>query len=89
MFLNRNFSVIFSSYYKGNVVYAKDSWLSKNLYWWRSENGLKFMVINLGGYLKSTREALHSKLVKEKNLRKYFESFYTFLKTPDEVGKYV
>ena len=47
------------------------------------------MVINFGGYLKSTREALHSKLVKEKNLRKYFESFYTFLKTPDEVGKYV
>ena len=32
---------------------------------------------------------MHSKLSEEENLRKVAESLYIFLKTPDEVEKYV
>ena len=48
-----------------------------------------FIVINFCECFKSTREALYSELGKEQNLRKGAESFYNFLKTPDEVEKYV
>ena len=48
-----------------------------------------FTVINFGKNIKSTREKLYSKLCKEQNFRKVVESFYIFLTTSDEVGKYV
>ena len=48
-----------------------------------------FVAINFNEYLKSTREKMYSKLNEERNLRKVAKSFYIFLKTPDEVEKYV
>ena len=48
-----------------------------------------FTVINFGKNIKSTREKLYSKLCEEQNFRKVVESFYIFLTTSDEVGKYV
>ena len=48
-----------------------------------------FVAINLNEYLKSTREKMYSKLNEEQNLRKVAKSFYIFLKTPDEMEKYV
>ena len=48
-----------------------------------------FVAINFNEYLKSTGERLYSKLNKEQNRKKVAESFYIFLKTPDEVEKYV
>ena len=48
-----------------------------------------FTVINFGKNIKSTREKWYSKLCEEQNFRKVVESFYIFLTTSDEVGKYV
>ena len=48
-----------------------------------------FVIIDFGEYFKSTREKLYSKRSEEKNLRKVVESFYSFLKMPDKVQKYV
>ena len=46
------------------------------------------LAINFTEYFKSTREKLYSKLSEEQNLRKFAESLYIFLTTPDEVEKY-
>ena len=46
-----------------------------------------FVVINFGECFKFTREALHSKLGEEENIRKVAELFYSFLKTSDEKQK--
>ena len=54
-----------------------------------TEEVADFVIINFGEYFKCTGEALHSNLCEEQNLRKVPESFYTFLTTPHEVGKYV
>ena len=48
-----------------------------------------FVVINFSEYFKFTREKLYSKLSEEKNLREVAESLYIFLRTPDEVEKYM
>ena len=48
-----------------------------------------FTFINFGEYIKSARKKLYSKLCEEQNFRKVVESFYIFLTTSDEVGKYV
>ena len=48
-----------------------------------------FVVINVSEYFKSTKEKLHSNLNEEQNLRKIDESLYLFLRTSDEVEKYV
>ena len=48
-----------------------------------------FVVINVSEYFKSTKEKLHSNLNEEQNLRKINESLYLFLRTSDEVEKYV
>ena len=45
------------------------------------EEGRDFAAMNFSEFLKSTRE--------EQNLRKVAKSLYIFLKTPDEVEKYV
>ena len=45
-----------------------------------------FVVIKFGEYFKSTKEKLYSKLFEKK--RKFAESLYIFLATPDEVEKY-
>ena len=47
-----------------------------------------FVLMNFGEYFKSVREKLYWKLSEEKHLRKVAELFYSFLTTPDEVGKY-
>ena len=47
-----------------------------------------FVLMNFGEYFKSVREKLYCKLSEEKRLRKVAELFYSFLTTPDEVGKY-
>ena len=47
-----------------------------------------FVLMNFGEYFKSVREKLYCKLSEEKHLRKVAELFYSFLTTPDEVGKY-
>ena len=48
-----------------------------------------FVVIDFGEYLKYTKEKNYSKLNKEQNLRKLFETLYIFPAIPDEVEKYV
>ena len=50
---------------------------------------MDFVAINFSEYFKSTWERLYSKLNKEQNCKKVGESFYIFLKTPNEVEKYV
>ena len=49
----------------------------------------EFVTINFSDSFKFTRKNLHSKLSEEQNLRKVAESLYIFLKTTDEVEKYV
>ena len=64
MFFKQNFSIIFSSYFKHNVVYSKNCWLFKNLI----DKELKdFCGHELGECFKSTREALNSKLGEKKS----------------------
>ena len=65
MFRNQNFGLIFSSYYKGNVVYAKDCWQSKNYDWWRSE---RFCDDKLWWVLEICKRSIHSELGEGKNL---------------------
>ena len=48
-----------------------------------------FAVINFSEYLKSTKDKLYSKLSEEQNIRKVAKSLYIFLKTPDEIEKYL
>ena len=50
------------------------------------EENKDFLAIKLE-YLKSAREALHSKLGKKRNLKKVAEWFYTFSTIPDEVKR--
>ena len=64
--------MIFSSCYRHNVVNAKDCWLLKN------EEVKAFVAINFGKCIESTRETWHSKLDKEKDLRKIAEPSYSF-----------
>ena len=47
-----------------------------------------FLVVNFSKSFKVTREKFYTKLVEEKTVVKFTESFYTFL-TPDKVGRYV
>ena len=47
-----------------------------------------FVVANFAEYFKSLREKLYSSLSEEQNLRKFVQSLYIFIKTPDEVEKY-
>ena len=49
----------------------------------------EFVAISFSKYFKAAIEKLYSKLKEEQNLRKFAESFYIFLTTPDEGGKYV
>ena len=49
----------------------------------------EFVAISFSKYFKAAIEKLYSKLKEERNLRKFAESFYIFLTTPDEGGKYV
>ena len=48
-----------------------------------------FIAINFSEYFKSTKEKSFSKLNKKQNLRRVDKSLYIFLKTDDEVEKYV
>ena len=47
-----------------------------------------FVVIDFDKRFKYRRKEQHSKLNKNINIRTVAESFYTFLKVPDEVEKY-
>ena len=49
----------------------------------------EFVAISFSKYFKAAIEKLYSKLKEEQNLRKFAESFYIFLTTSDEGGKYV
>ena len=49
----------------------------------------ELVAIIFSRYFKATIEKFYSKLKEEQNLRKFAESFYIFLTTPDEGGKYV
>ena len=49
----------------------------------------ELVAIIFSRYFKATIEKFYSKLKEEKNLRKFAESFYIFLTTPNEGGKYV
>ena len=63
MFFNHSFSLIFSSYYKHNVAYAKDCDYLKIL---ADKEVGNFVVIHFDECFRSTREALYSKLGEEK-----------------------
>ena len=49
----------------------------------------ELVAIIFSRYFKATIEKFYSKLKEEKNLRKFAESFYIFLTTPNEGAKYV
>ena len=49
----------------------------------------ELVAIIFSRYFKATIEKFYSKLKEEQNVRKFAESFYIFLTTPDEGGKYV
>ena len=70
MFFNHNFSLIFSSYYKHNILKIAD--YLKIL---TDEEVKDFVLINFGECFKSMREKLYSKLSEEKNLREVAGSF--------------
>ena len=54
-----------------------------------TDNEVKdFAVINFVEYF-NLQEKFYSKLCAEQNIREVVESLYIFLKTPDEVKKYV
>ena len=48
-----------------------------------------FVAIYFSEYFKYVREKLYSKLSEEQNLRKFFESPYIILTTPDKVEKHI